>query len=290
MGSGSVIRTRRFARLALTLAFVLGLLSSFGMASAAHTEPEAVTVVFTFVESTDAGREWTDASGFHLRGLTNVEQASGAIEGQADIVINVDGTEDTAHVWVDITVTSEAGWWDGLYVQTASPDGAATRAILTGHGDFAGQAILLDTVVEETEEDLTLSGSRVSTALPIEGFTLNHSLCLSGPASLAGNTLGLGPVPDFAVTSAEFIAAGLAGPAAIAGEVVFTDEHGSLNAVWVEELTPHGDIGKVVLLGGSGAYEHVYGVGHHRGTLVETTNCASGLGVRATWIGTASAG
>jgi hypothetical protein len=281
---------RRLRRDLLTIALVLSLLSSFGSVSAAYDDLEEIMVVFTFVENTDPGREWTDASGFHARGITNIEQVSGAIEGDADIVINVDGTEDTAHVWVEITVRSEAGWWDGLYVQTAGPDGMVTRAILTGHGDFAGQAVLLDTVVEETETDLTLSGRRLVTTLPVEGFTLNHSLCLTGLSSIAGTTLGTGPVPGHADTSLEFMLVGLGETSALAGEAQFSDEHGSLHALWVEEVSPHGGVGKIVLLGGSGAYEHVYGVGHHRGTLIQTSGCASGIGVRAVWLGTASAG
>lgn len=63
---------------------------------------------------------------------------------------------------------------------------------------------------------------------------------------------------------ASFVAVGGPAPGIVIGEITFSGEHGEFRVAFVERAFPGGanhNIGKFTLLGGTGAYDGLYGYG-----------------------------
>ena len=245
----------------------------------------AVNITLTIDDTVDPGTEWSDPNGYHLRGLHNLESVSGDFSGDAQVTINIDATDETTSVWVDVDITTADGRWDGRYAQIATSSGTEARGLLIGRDGHAGHVLILDRVVEETENSLALSGHVLEMTRPVEGMTLSFDLCIDGTSHAGGGFLGNGPVPIDGSASADFTVIGSLGDGMVWGSVELTGADGTLNGFWLESSTPHPSAGNFVLLGGSGAYDGSYGYGHTRGSLHGTDQCASGTAVHASWLG-----
>ena len=269
---------RRLAHVLIALILGAGLipLASASAQDDGDVPGTPVTVTFTTVDIAQPGKEWEDAAGnYHLRDEVTSEVASGDIEGTGSVTINGDFLitgecneefcEGEFHGWVDISISNETGGWNGYAgFVTGAEVYDSFRGVLTGNGDNAGKIIYLDTVVEETEDALTASGHLIERGIRPAGVNIHYDGCFSGDDTVNGGFLMSGPQEGSGSLDASFVAAGAPVPGAIYGKITFSGQHGELRGAFVVTSYPGGanhGIGKFVLLGGTGAYEGLYGYG-----------------------------
>lgn len=269
---------RRAFRLILALALVAVFVPA--MAVAQESAPGTpLTIVFSPVEEIEPGHEWGDAQGiFHLRGAVNREAVSGDIEGMAttafggDFMItgecNEEFCESLVYQWVEVDIVTDGGGWSGrtvlVFAEGEAAEPPAVRAILIGYGANAGKALLIDQVLDSSDDgSITFGGYLLEQAGPIGGVNLHYDLCFTGEGTAAGGFLMRAPFEDAGNIDASFTPVGAPEPSAIFGDMTFTSTRGELHALFVEYVVGANghNIGAFVLLGGTGDYAGLYGFG-----------------------------
>jgi len=301
----AILTKRLFSRvtLAMILAILTMLTAATGAGAAEHNAATPVTVTFKSLEELDPGQFWTGADGVdHLRGQVTLEEVSGAITGMAtntingDFLITGECTEDDCEgiffAWLDISIESEGGSWTGRagFISDET-DYVSIQGQLVGHGAYAGQRVVLNEVIDETDEDITLTGYLLNNAGAKAGANILWDACITGydeatgDVTVSGGFLMSGPAKDSGAMNAVVTPVGIPDTAVVYGDVTFSGAHGELYGAFIAAAVGSGDgqeFGTFVLLGGTGAYEGVYGFGKAFETVGASNACD---GVQGQWIG-----
>jgi hypothetical protein len=287
-----------------TILTVLTMLATVAGAGATeHSAVKPVTITITTMEELNPGVEWTDADGTaHFRGAVSLEEVSGDIQGTAtntfngDFVITGECNEEFCEGlflgWVELQIESEGGGWSGQAGYVTPETGfESIHGQLVGHGAYAGQRILIDTFVGDTDDSITLSGLLLNNAGAKAGVSILFDACFTGYDEITGNVmvsggfLMSGPAEDSGSMNAVVTPVGVPETAVVYGDVTFSGTHGELYGALITASVGSGDaqgLGTFMLLGGTGVYEGVYGFGKAFETVVSTSACE---GVQGQWLG-----
>jgi hypothetical protein len=233
--------------------------------------------------------------------MVETDEIAGDLSGTATIVINVDANEAEGwtSVWGTIEVVDEAGWWTGDWLNNQFIDGdevfESGLLMLSGHGGNAGMSIAGNLALPEDDSGTaTIEGTLQTMATPLEGLTINMDLCFSEDfSSISGGFIASGAVDGSGY--AELVAETSGGiwthTYNLAGITTLHDEHGSVDFIWVggaqDGETYSGTWGPFMILGGDGAYAELYGAGRTVATALDSSICATGVGVRLSFVGVA---
>ena len=298
----AIVLRRRLLTLGMIAMMVLasaGITMAQGPETAGSTSP--VTVTITTLEVTQAGRTWEDDGGEHLRGQHVQQELSGDLSGAATSIVNWDRTPESTRIWITAQVKSDSGPWSYRAIFTAGPDGVLElySATLVGQGRNAEWTIVLDRLLESTDDSYILTGQRLEQHAPTEPLNVHFDVCITSFTTVAGAFSGTiaDLNGDFAIDDrdvdagamvASFLVGGPVESGLVMGRGRLDGEHGALEfELVVDRYGPHG-IGKAVFRDGTGAYAGV--VGTTKMQLADKANeaCPLGIGSSGRFFGSTS--
>jgi hypothetical protein len=274
-----------------------------GAALGDHTVATRTDIAFTSTlnEIIEPGEEWVDEAGiYHLRGQVEIDDVAGGLTGTATVTINVDANEAEGwfSAWGTIEIVDEAGWWSGTWLNNQFFDGEefveSGFTILTGHGGNAFMTIAGGlTLADDDSGTATIEGTLQTMAVPHEALTINQDLCFHDDGSISGGFIASGAIEGSG--SAQFAAESSGGiwthTYNLFAITELANEHGTVAIAFMggaqDGEVYSGAWGPFMILGGDGAYAELYGMGRSVATVFFTDTCASGLGVRVSFVGVA---
>jgi hypothetical protein len=291
-------RPWRLLRVLALLALVGGLLMAAApVAAEGHEEdpsdPPAVEITLTPTGEFEEGSSWSDDWGFHFRDDVEYDDVSGAVTGTAVTLVSGDWAgpchaeeefcEGTFWIHADLTITDEAGTWEGQVDIAFSSDGDALgTGLLLGRGGNAGWLFVVEEVIFVDDEagSVTLVGVMVQVATPMGGLSVHVDACIATDGGVGGGYIVHGLASSSGSVDGYFVGPNLTD---LPGYSVLlslwsTDESDpAIYAVVTQEMISGEGYGEIALYGETAEGEVLfYGYGWANSTWVPSATCSSG--------------